>query len=89
MQCHLCLKQYGLQPQGDSVSFIRWAEVELDETTSMKSLPKHVFRHQHYSIEDLIACPDLPALLEWGEFRLHLGSFYSAQIYFQVFETRL
>ena len=35
----------------------------------MKSLQKNVFRHQHYSIEDLIACPDLPALLEWGEFR--------------------
>jgi len=35
----------------------------------MKSGLRPVFQHQHYSIEDLLACPDLPALLEWGEFR--------------------
>jgi hypothetical protein len=45
----------------------------------MKSRLPTVFQHQHYSIEvalgsqhdaqDLLGCPDLPALLDWGELR--------------------
>ena len=77
--CHVSLKNLHFvffsmfQPQPDSVAFISggggWSDCQLCQPTSMKSLQKNVFRHQHYSIEDLIACPDLPALLEWGEFR--------------------
>ena len=61
----------------------------------MKSLQKNVFRHQHYSIEDLIACPDLPALLEWGEFRWQFSLFFvkskvkARHRCSQVFETGL